>query len=121
MGTKKGLNWGHFMSKSRSSSTSLYALVSVERLGLPRVGVEEPLGDAHHRLHLLQERGQVEPSLGPEKRKRNESRPRTSVSGGGPGADSIENIFHREMDEPSRSISHYSAHKGRDSQKCLWQ
>ena len=83
------------MSKSRSSSssTSLYALVSVERLGLPRVCVEEPLGDAHHRLHLLQERGQVEPSLGPEKRKRNESRPRTSVSGGGPGADSIEKFF----------------------------
>ena len=47
--------------------TFLYAFVSVERLGLPRVGVEEPLGDAHHRLHLLHERRQVEPGLRPAK------------------------------------------------------
>ena len=45
--------------------TGLDALVAVERLGLAGVGVEEPLGHAHHRLHLLHERRQVEPRLRP--------------------------------------------------------
>ena len=57
----------------------LYAFVSVERLGLPRVGVEEPLGDAHHRLHLLHERRQVEPGLRPAKSRNMRLNPRNGL------------------------------------------